>query len=57
MGRKKDLSQQEKAKIHTLFSEGNDTLEIAKKLGRDHRTVQKYFNEGKLKRNKRKKWG
>lgn len=55
MGRKKDLSQQEKAKIHTLFSEGNDTLEIAKKLGRDHRTVQKYFNEGKLKRNKRKK--
>ncbi len=54
MGRKKDLTEVEKQKIHSLFREGYATLEIAKKLGRDHRTVQCYFNDGKLKRNTRK---
>ena len=54
MGRKKDLTDAEKKKIHSLFSEGNDTLEIAKKIGRNHRTVQHYLNGGKLKRNTRK---
>ncbi len=54
MGRKKDLTEIEKKKIHSLFREGYDTLEIAKKLGRDHRTIQTYFIDGKLKRKPRK---
>ena len=50
MGKKKDLNQGEKSQIHILFSQGLDTLEISKRLGRDHRTIQRYFNEGVLHR-------
>ena len=41
MGRKKDITSKEKQDIVKLLSDGNTTLEIAKKLNRDHRTIKK----------------
>lgn len=40
-----------------LFNEGKDTLDMAKILNRDHRTIQRYFNEGIFNRKKRETKG
>ena len=41
MGRKSDLNVSEKNEIVRLLAKGFPTLEIAKSIGRDHRTVKK----------------
>lgn len=53
MGRKKDLTSTEKAKIVSLLACGNSTNEIAKDLGRDHRTIKKYVQRSEGGRKKR----
>ena len=57
MGKKKDLEEGEKSQINKLFSQGLNTLEISKRLGRDHRTIQRFIKEGVLKRKDRTKPG
>lgn len=42
MGKKKDLSQDEKNFIHESVRNGLTTLDIAKQLSRDHRTVKSF---------------
>lgn len=42
MGQKRDLTDSEKSKIEKSLSEGCSTLEIAKILGRDHRTIKRF---------------
>ena len=41
MGKAKDITNLEKQKITKFLGDGVPTLEIAKKLGRDHRTIKK----------------
>ena len=41
MGKAKNISNLEKQKITKFLGDGVPTLEIAKKLGRDHRTIKK----------------
>ena len=55
MGRKKDLLKAEKEQIVRELGNGRDTCEISKLLRRDHRTIQKFVNEGKSERKKRPK--
>lgn len=57
MGRKCDLTQAEKDQCRILLSRGIDSLKISKKLGRDHRTIQRYVNEGVSGRKKYQKPG
>ena len=45
MGRKSDLSETEKNSIVTQLEKGSTTLEIAKMINRDHRTVKKYIED------------
>ena len=42
MGKKKDLTQDEKKKIVSRLAEGRKSLEIAKELSRDHRTIKRF---------------
>lgn len=42
MGQRRDLTDSEKSKIVKSLSEGCSTLEIAKVLGRDHRTIKHF---------------
>ena len=44
------LTANEKAEIVKLLSLNKNTLEISKKLKRDHRTVKRFVNEGKTER-------
>lgn len=53
MGQKKDLDSSEKQKIIKLLSKGLTHVQIAKKLGRDHRTVMKFISKGGGGRKKR----
>lgn len=53
MGKKCDLTQNEKQEIIKLLHCGNDTLKISKVLKRDHRTIQAFCNEGRKCRKKR----
>ncbi|KAF4723771.1 hypothetical protein FOZ62_027679, partial [Perkinsus olseni] len=43
MARKNLLTTAEKAQIVKLLSQGSTSLEISKKIGRDHRTVKAYI--------------
>ena len=57
MGKKSDLTVQEKESITRELSKGSRTLEIAKVLRRDHRTIKKYVaasHRGRKKRVQRK---
>ncbi len=40
MGQKRNLTDSEKSKTVNSLSEGCSTLEIAKIMGRDHRTIK-----------------
>ena len=40
-GHNKDITSKEKPDIVKILNDGNTTLEIAKKLNRDHRTIKK----------------
>lgn len=50
MGRKKDLTVPERSQIVRLLSKGIRTVEISKKLGRDHRTIQRFIQNTESKR-------
>lgn len=53
MGKKKDLSSEEKASIVKYLSRGRSTLEISRTLGRDHRTIKAFASNGEKNRKKR----
>jgi len=53
MGQKRDLTDLEKSKIVKSLSEGCSTLEIAKILGRDHRTIKRFVAKPQQSRKKR----
>jgi transposase len=50
MGKKRGLSGDEKVKITSLLAAGKSTLEVAKDLHRDHRTIKVYACDGKITR-------
>ena len=53
MGQKRDLTDSEKSKMVKRFLEGRSTLEIAKILGRDHRTIKRFVANSQQGRKKR----
>ena len=53
MGKKSALNEAERKRIVQYLRDGDDTLQISKKICRDHRTVQKFVNEGITYRKKR----
>jgi transposase len=53
MGHKKDLSDTERSKVVRLLGKGHTYLEIARKLGRDRRTIEKFVLKGGAGRKKR----
>ena len=50
MGRRKELTSEEKTIIIKRLGDGKSTLEIAKMIGRDNRTVKKYVADSKAAR-------
>ena len=44
MGKKQDLTSSEKDEIVRLFGKGISTLQIAKDVERDHRTIKSFAN-------------
>ena len=42
MGKKKDLSAAEKSEIVQCLGQGMKTLDISRKLKRDHRTIKRF---------------
>lgn len=57
MGQKRDLTDSEKSKIVKCLSEGCNSLEIAKILGRDHRTIKRFAANSQQGRKKRAEKG
>lgn len=58
MGQKRDLTDSEKSKIVRCLAEGCSSLEIAKLLKRDHRTIKRFMansQQGRKKRVERKR--
>ena len=53
MGKKGDLTTDEKNKIVQMLSDGERSNDIAKKLGRDHRTIKKFVDNSQSGRKKR----
>ena len=53
MGQKRDLTDFEKSKIVRYLAEGCGTLEIAKSLKRDHRTIKLFIANSQQGRKKR----
>ena len=53
MGKKGDLTTDEKNKIVQMLSDGERSNDIAKKLGRDHRTMKKFIDNSQSGRKKR----
>ena len=45
MGKSRDLKTEEKSKAVQLLAGGQSTLQIAKLLGRDHRTIKGYIDK------------
>ena len=57
MGKKSDTWAEEKKRVVQLLGEGYSTLEIAKTLGRDYRTIKKVTNNiNKIRTRKTKKF-
>ena len=54
MAKEKMLTDIEKAQIVKLLGQKKSTLEISRKLRRDHRTVKRFVNEGKEGRKEQK---
>ena len=46
MGKKSDLTKKEKKIIIQELEKSSSTLEIAKKLKRDHRTIKRFCKDG-----------
>ena len=55
MAKGKMLKDNEKSQITKLLALKKATLEIAKELKRDHRTIKSFVNEGKSERKKTQK--
>ncbi|CAJ0951401.1 unnamed protein product [Ranitomeya imitator] len=53
MGQKRDLTGSEKSKIVRCLAEGGSSLEIAKLLKRDHRTIKRFMANSQQGRKKR----
>lgn len=53
MGQKRDLTDSEKSKIVRCLAEGCSSLEIAKLLKRDHRTIKRFVTNSQQGRRKR----
>ena len=49
MGKKGNLTTDEKNKIVQMLSNGEHSNDIAKDLGRDHRTIKKFMEEERRK--------
>ena len=49
MGKKKDLSAAEKRQIVQYLGQGITTLDISKRIARDHRTVKKFVTDSQHK--------
>jgi IS30 family transposase len=45
MGQKRDVTETEKSKMEKCLSDGSNTLEIAKLLRHDHRTIKRFVCE------------
>jgi len=50
MGKKPGLTDSERIKITSMLGKGMTTIEISKKLSKDHRTIRAYVVNGKTKR-------
>jgi transposase len=50
MGKNRDLIDADRLKITSMLGSGKSTLEIAKNMNRDHRTIKKFVFSGKSKR-------
>jgi hypothetical protein len=53
MGKKRSISEDEKAKIVRMLAAKVQTADIAKRLKRDHRTIKKYVENINTERKKR----
>ena len=50
MGKKRDLTDTDRLKITSMLGYGSSTLEIAKNMNRDHRTIKRFVVSGQTKR-------
>ena len=50
MGKKRDLTDADRLKITSMLGYGKSTLEIAKNMNRDHRTIKRFVVSGQTKR-------
>ena len=50
MGKKRDLNDTDRLKIRFMLGYGKSTLEIAKNMNRDHRTVERFSVSGQTTR-------
>ena len=50
MGKKRDLTDADRLKITSMLGYGKSTLEIAKNMNRDHRTMKRFMISGKTTR-------
>ena len=50
MGKKRDLPDADQLKITSMLGYGKSTLEIAKNMNRDHRTMKRFMASGKTTR-------
>ena len=50
MGKKRDFTDADRLKITSMLGYGKSTLEIAKNMNRDHRTIERFMVSGQTKR-------
>ena len=50
MGKKQDLTDADRLKITSMLGYGKSTLEIAKNMNCDHRTIKRFVVSGQTKR-------
>ena len=50
MGKKRDLTDADRLKITSMLGYGKSTLEIAKNMNRDHRTIKRFVVSGQTKK-------
>ena len=50
MGRRRDLSAEEKSKIINLLASNRKSLDIAKEIERDHRTIKRFLGNSNVRR-------
>ena len=56
MGKKKDLTDADRLKITSMLGHGKSTLEIAKNMNRDHRTMKRFMVSCQTTRKTLKRW-